>query len=108
MKEAAEVIQDTPSALQLRYLQTLNSIAAEKNSTIVFPIPMEFFQSRLSSTFPLRSRNSNQRSNISKDDKSDKQEPERSNDEYHSSHLLDTESAFPDSKPLQVTFGIPF
>lgn len=37
LKEAAQVIQDTPSALQLRYLQTLNSIAAEKNSTIVFP-----------------------------------------------------------------------
>lgn len=44
LKEAAEVIQDTPSALQLRYLQTLNSIAAEKNSTIVFPIPMELFR----------------------------------------------------------------
>ena len=29
------------SALQLRYLQTLSSIAAEKNSTIVFPIPIE-------------------------------------------------------------------
>ncbi|RWS06541.1 band 7 protein-like isoform X2, partial [Dinothrombium tinctorium] len=43
LKEAAEVIQDSPSALQLRYLQTLSSIAAEKNSTIVFPIPMELF-----------------------------------------------------------------
>ena len=43
LKEAAEVIADTPSALQLRYLQTLASIAAEKNSTIVFPIPMELF-----------------------------------------------------------------
>ncbi len=28
-------------SLQLRYLQTLNTIAAEKNSTIVFPLPME-------------------------------------------------------------------
>ena len=37
LKQAAEVIQGTPSALQLRYLQTLNSIAAEKNSTIIFP-----------------------------------------------------------------------
>ncbi|RWS25933.1 hypothetical protein B4U80_05695 [Leptotrombidium deliense] len=44
LKEAAEVIHDSPSALQLRYLQTLNSIAAEKNSTIVFPIPMELFR----------------------------------------------------------------
>ncbi|XP_035223548.1 band 7 protein AGAP004871-like isoform X2 [Stegodyphus dumicola] len=44
LKEAAEVIADSPSALQLRYLQTLNSIAAEKNSTIVFPLPMELFR----------------------------------------------------------------
>ncbi|UYV70296.1 hypothetical protein LAZ67_7002448 [Cordylochernes scorpioides] len=44
LKEASEVISGSPAALQLRYLQTLNSIAAEKNSTIVFPIPMEFFQ----------------------------------------------------------------
>lgn len=43
LKEAADVMVDTPAALQLRYLQTLNSIAAEKNSTIVFPIPMELF-----------------------------------------------------------------
>nr|XP_021004025.1 band 7 protein AGAP004871 isoform X3 [Parasteatoda tepidariorum] len=44
LKEASEVIQDSPAALQLRYLQTLNSIAAEKNSTIVFPLPMELFR----------------------------------------------------------------
>jgi len=44
LKEAAEVISESPSALQLRYLQTLNSIAAEKNSTIVFPVPMELFR----------------------------------------------------------------
>jgi len=30
--------------LQLRYLQTLTEIAAEKNSTIVFPLPLEFLQ----------------------------------------------------------------
>ncbi|KAF8788182.1 Mechanosensory protein 2 like protein [Argiope bruennichi] len=47
LKEAAEVIADSPSALQLRYLQTLNSIAAEKNSTIVFPLPMELFRALL-------------------------------------------------------------
>ena len=44
LKQAAEVISESPSALQLRYLQTLNSIAAEKNSTIVFPVPMELFR----------------------------------------------------------------
>lgn len=41
LKEASLVIAESPSALQLRYLQTLNTIAAEKNSTIVFPLPME-------------------------------------------------------------------
>jgi len=44
LREASEVITDSPAALQLRYLQTLNSIAAEKNSTIVFPVPMELFR----------------------------------------------------------------
>ena len=32
---------DNPAALQLRYLQTLNSISAENNSTIVFPVPVD-------------------------------------------------------------------
>ncbi len=41
LKEAAEVINNSPTALQLRYLQTLNFIAAEKGSTIIFPIPMD-------------------------------------------------------------------
>lgn len=41
LKEAAEVIAETPTALQLRYLQTLNTIAAEKNSTIIFPLPID-------------------------------------------------------------------
>ncbi|UYV67265.1 hypothetical protein LAZ67_5000085 [Cordylochernes scorpioides] len=44
LKEAADVIIDAPAALQLRYLQTLGTIAAEKNSTIVFPIPLELFK----------------------------------------------------------------
>lgn len=39
--EAAQVIAKEPTALQLRYLQTLNGIANEKNSTIVFPLPMD-------------------------------------------------------------------
>jgi len=41
LKEAADIIATSPAALQLRYLQTLNSISAEKNSTIIFPLPME-------------------------------------------------------------------
>jgi len=41
LAEAAEVISSQESALQLRYLQTLTEIASDKNSTIVFPLPME-------------------------------------------------------------------
>ena len=41
LKNAAEVISDTPAALQLRYLQTLYSISAENNSTIIFPVPID-------------------------------------------------------------------
>lgn len=43
LREASEIIMGSPAALQLRYLQTLQSISAEKNSTIVFPIPIEMF-----------------------------------------------------------------
>ncbi|PWA26957.1 hypothetical protein CCH79_00000680, partial [Gambusia affinis] len=45
LKEASLVISEAPSALQLRYLQTLNTIAAEKNSTIIFPLPMDMMHS---------------------------------------------------------------
>src|SRR5271165_4872989 len=38
---AAEVIQRQPAALQLRYLQTLVEIGAEKNTTVVFPLPLD-------------------------------------------------------------------
>lgn len=41
LKEAAEIMSESPAALQLRYLQTLNTISAEKNSTVIFPLPME-------------------------------------------------------------------
>ncbi len=41
--QAAEVLSRNSQAMQLRYLQTLNQIAGEQNSTIVFPIPMELF-----------------------------------------------------------------
>jgi regulator of protease activity HflC (stomatin/prohibitin superfamily) len=42
---AAEVIQRQPAAIQLRYLQTLVEIGAEKNTTIVFPMPLDIFSS---------------------------------------------------------------
>src|ERR1700686_1362701 len=42
---AAEVIQKQPVAIQLRYLQTLVEIGAEKNTTIVFPLPLDIISS---------------------------------------------------------------
>ena len=39
--EAAQVLAKQPQALQLRYLETLTVIAADKNSTIIFPLPMD-------------------------------------------------------------------
>jgi len=44
LKLAAEVIQDFPYALQLRYLQTLREVSAESNSTTLFPIPIDLFE----------------------------------------------------------------
>ncbi len=41
LTEAARIIASEPAALQLRYLQTLKEIASEKNSTILFPLPMD-------------------------------------------------------------------
>ncbi len=41
LSEAAEIIGREPATLQLRYLQTLTEIASEKNSTIIFPLPMD-------------------------------------------------------------------
>lgn len=38
---AAEIIGKTPAGLQLRYLQTLTEVAAEKNSTLIFPVPID-------------------------------------------------------------------
>jgi len=42
LSNAAGVIAEHPEGIQLRYLQTLTEIAVEKNSTIVFPLPIEF------------------------------------------------------------------
>jgi len=41
LSEAAEILGRHPQALQLRYLETLTVIAADKNSTIVFPLPLD-------------------------------------------------------------------
>ncbi|WP_022850004.1 slipin family protein [Limisalsivibrio acetivorans] len=41
LAEASDIMQKSPISVQLRYLQTLTEISAEKNSTIVFPLPVE-------------------------------------------------------------------
>jgi len=48
--EAAAVMETQPMSLQLRYLQTLNQIASENNSTTVFPIPIDMFKPFIKST----------------------------------------------------------
>lgn len=44
LAEAAEIIRNHPMALQLRYLQTMREIAAEQNTTTIFPFPLELFK----------------------------------------------------------------
>lgn len=44
LADAAKIISSEPSTLQLRYLQTLTEIATEKNSTIIFPLPIELIK----------------------------------------------------------------
>jgi regulator of protease activity HflC (stomatin/prohibitin superfamily) len=41
LAQAAEVIEKHPTALQLRFLQTLTEVASEKNSTTIFPVPID-------------------------------------------------------------------
>lgn len=50
LREAAEVLAKTPTAVQLRFLQTLTEIATEKNSTIIFPIPIDLLTSFIKKT----------------------------------------------------------
>jgi len=45
--QAARLLAQQPQAMQLRYLQTLSSIAGDKSSTIVFPVPMDLLASLL-------------------------------------------------------------
>lgn len=47
LAEASEIISKNPVTIQLRYLQTLTEIAAESNSTIVFPVPIDFIRALL-------------------------------------------------------------
>uniref|UniRef100_A0A915LJT2 Band 7 domain-containing protein n=1 Tax=Meloidogyne javanica TaxID=6303 RepID=A0A915LJT2_MELJA len=62
LRDAALTISDTPTALQLRYLQTLGTISAEHNSTIVFPFPVDLMSMFVQNHF---GNNSNQQSHSS-------------------------------------------
>lgn len=45
LAEAATIISAAPNAMQLRYLQTLTEVASDKNSTIIFPVPIDIMES---------------------------------------------------------------
>jgi regulator of protease activity HflC (stomatin/prohibitin superfamily) len=44
LRDASDIMTQSPYTLQLRYLQTLGEIATEKNSTIIFPLPIELIE----------------------------------------------------------------
>ncbi|MFP4349606.1 MAG: slipin family protein [Desulfococcaceae bacterium] len=44
LADAAEIIEARPIALQLRYLQTMNEMSAERNTTTIFPVPLDLFK----------------------------------------------------------------
>ena len=52
LAQAAQIIGTQPETMTLRYLQTLTEIAAEKNSTIVFPLPIDLLRGVLNRTQP--------------------------------------------------------
>ncbi len=52
LSEAADIISKNPTTLQLRYLQTLTEIAAEQNSTILFPLPIDLLKAFMPKSDP--------------------------------------------------------
>ncbi|MBI3979940.1 MAG: slipin family protein, partial [Chloroflexi bacterium] len=52
LAEAATIMSSSPAALQLRYLQTLTEISADKNSTILFPLPIDLITAFLDRRTP--------------------------------------------------------
>jgi len=49
LRRAAEIMTPYPMAMQMRYLQTLTEVASERNSTIIFPLPLELLRPFLGS-----------------------------------------------------------
>jgi regulator of protease activity HflC (stomatin/prohibitin superfamily) len=54
LADAAKIMESTPTALQLRYLQTLVEVAADKNSTILFPIPIDLISAFINRDKPAK------------------------------------------------------
>ncbi len=52
LREASDIMTRSPYTLQLRYLQTLSEIAAEQNSTIIFPLPIELVEPMIRGATP--------------------------------------------------------
>ncbi|OGS04926.1 MAG: hypothetical protein A3J70_11915 [Elusimicrobia bacterium RIFCSPHIGHO2_02_FULL_61_10] len=52
LTDAAQIMGGSPAAIQLRYLQTLTEISTEKNSTIIFPVPMDLIRMFMESRKP--------------------------------------------------------
>lgn len=51
LKEAADIMASSPQAIKLRYLQTLNTISAKHNETIILPVQTEIMQNLLQKFF---------------------------------------------------------
>ena len=50
LNKAAQILGQTPTGIQLRFLQTLTEVATEKNSTIIFPVPIDVFTALIKKT----------------------------------------------------------
>ena len=61
LAQAAHIIGKEPAAIQLRYLQTVNEIASENNSTTIFPIPIDLFRGFMERLAPVQASDSGSR-----------------------------------------------
>src|SRR6266576_3113054 len=61
LAQAAHIIGKEPAAIQLRYLQTVNEIASENNSTTIFPIPIDLFKGFMERLAPVQASDSGSR-----------------------------------------------
>ncbi|MFE1296097.1 slipin family protein [Streptomyces sp. NPDC058731] len=83
LAEAAQAMADTPSALQLRLLQTVMAVAAEKNSTLVLPIPVELLRFLEKGAEPRTDRHEPQQ-------RPERHEPQPDLDPGRQDHVLET------------------